>query len=226
MVGLYNFRFIILLNMAWNKGHNPNYKTIEDCYRFTFSIMKEKLLMSRDYLVAKKKKSWTEQDIQMYHAFIMTLYLTGGRISEVLDIRLSDIQISEDKTFLKILIPTKKLRNNEKGYRVIPIYIKDEEYRFAVEPLVIWFNIKTDLSEDGNEKLFPFSRYIGYNCCILCGFNPHFLRKIFITQKATIYNMSIPVLQKLSGHRSMDNLLPYLAIDTRDIEEYLKKGKS
>lgn len=211
--------------MTYEPHHNPNYKPLDEVPKYKYHIIKEILIMSKDNLIVNKNKSWTEMDIEKYHAFIMALYLTGGRISEVLSIKISDVQISEDKEWLEIYIPTKKLRNSEKGNRQIPIYIKDEEYKFAIVPFCSYYNKMVDLSDSNEEKLFTFTRQQGYCACIKCGFNPHFLRKIFITHKATRDNMNTPMLQKLSGHRSMNNLLPYIAMNTSDIKEYLKKGK-
>ena len=211
----------------WKGKHTEQFKELSDVVRYPFDKNKELLSNCLTNLKQNRTRCWTDADIVMYHAFIMTLYLTGGRISEVLSLKIKDIVVSEDKEWLEIIIPTKKSKKSKDQYRVIPIYMKDENYYFAIKPLFRWYDsiisvIENSADLDENTLLFPFNRIQGYKVCIVCGFNPHFMRKMFLTQKATIYNLNITKLQKLSGHASIDNLIPYISITTGDLKKDLK----
>jgi len=215
----------------WMNNHTPNYKTKYDTLKYSFNKIKDLLENSRVNLHhsnIKGIKTLTEEDLDMLTAFIMCLYLTGGRISEVISIKLSDVIVDDNKEWLDIILPTKKSRSQDEPFRKIPTYIKDTDYDFAIKPLVFWYNhlinvVNNSNDLDENVLLFPISRQKGYLCCIACGFNPHWLRTIYLTQKASIYNLNIPKLKKLSGHKKYSSLVSYIELGIEDLKEDLKK---
>lgn len=216
--------------MSWNGKHSESYKSIYDVIRYPYEKHKEVLKNCRANLINHKRSNWSNKHIDMYEAFIYTLYLTGGRISEVLTLRVKDILVDENKEWLEFILPTKKSRKNDEPIRSIPIYLKDKENKQFLDPIIKWYDyvvnkIENDSSLNDTLRLYPIDRFQGYYACkVGIGSNPHFERKIFITQKATRNNMSIPKLQKLSGHKSAGNLVYYLNVGTDDIKEDLKRN--
>lgn len=214
----------------WKGTHSNQYKTIYDVLRYPYSKHKEILLNCRANLINHRRSNWDISYVNMLTAFCFTLYITGSRISECISLRVKDIIIDDNKEFIEFIIPTSKTRQNEMPYRSIPVYIKDPENKEFLKPIIEWYDmvvsiVENDPTFDDSTRLFPIDRFIGYYAMkVGMGFNPSFERKIFITQKAERNNLSVPKLQKLSGHRKPTSLIYYLNIGTSEIKEDLKRN--
>jgi integrase len=106
--------------------------------------------------------------------FVALAYLTGGRVSELLDIRKEDISVTEKKGIKVLLIQMKNEKNKKRNMKLLPIRMDLEG------PLA---NIILDYISGREGRLLGFrSRQRGWQIFMkYTGFNPHFARHLRAT---------------------------------------------
>lgn len=153
-------------------------------------------------------------------AFIATLYLTGKRISEIVqelttdDVNLETIQGKEFLVFtnVKVLKRRKPFRDN--------VHVITEPYQPLVELILAH---KRTVKE--GEPLFNFGRCYGYLMVRKLGpeYFPHFLRHLRITHFARD-GWRMPTIQKFIGWGSMYMAGHYIHLSKQDvIDQQLKE---
>ncbi len=131
-------------------------------------------------------------------ALLVFAYLTGGRISEILELKPSNIDTVEidEKTFVRIEIPNRK--NKNKNWKILPISTEKE---YALLGLVDDY-FKT---VSGDRCLFDFTKQRAWQIItkhfVYEGFqlSPHFFRHIRLTHLVTIYGFGEHQLMMFAG---------------------------
>jgi integrase len=159
-------------------------------------------------------------------ALLTITYLTAGRCSEIVRGSTKNVNINKLFTPLKIkviisekkqvkvllfTIPNKK--NRRVGYKDIPIVV-DKELKFI------------DLFKDyvrnkgltaPNAPLFSINRHRAYQIINKYGFNPHYLRHLRLTHKASIEDYSDQKLKLLAGWTDSRPAKHYIHLNWEDL---------
>lgn len=218
-------------------GHSIYYKNLADItsYSRDYNKIKDLIMDMEENIKTNPLKIRFDKYGQLRNqALVNLLFITGGRISEILDI---DMKPNADKIFkredfLYFTIPTKKKRNLKDNSRVIPIHIKGEKW--ALDPIVKYYNLRQLelkkkieggwgdwlLRKPKRLKLFPICRMYAYDILTWgIGMNPHALRKIRTTLLMNNMGFNIPKLMRINGWSSPDSLKPYMNINTIELEK-------
>lgn len=146
-------------------------------------------------------------------ALLLTMLDTGARAAEVVNMDVADVSITDGV----IVIREGKPRRDRIAYigpqtrKALFRYIKAGKH----ETGALWLSEKgaTRLTESGlGQVLKRLGKAAGVQC------TPHKIRKTFVT---TMLRAGVDVftLRKLSGHKSLDALKPYIAIADVDAEQ-------
>ena len=180
-------------------------------------------------------------------ALMSILYWSSSRISEIVRARVYQkkegvIQHIGSLPSLKAsqFVESERDFLNLRDLRIMKRQVKSvSDYPMRKE---ILFPLKGDLSVftepvleyldtlGPNEELFPFMNKRGFQIVERCtrllgekqGLMPHYLREMGLKFRLRLYEKNIKTLQNFSGHRSLKNLLRYLAEveDTKAILGY------
>lgn len=177
-------------------------------------------------------------------AVISMMALSGGRVSEVLDLKFVDITIEKDADgtgWIVVYMPNiKQKKGAKKEIKKIPLMIdpKKDNY-FLFEMIDTWYlTVKSELvkgltknqieeQDIFNLKFFPsFSRSVVHSYSTkFCRLNPHGFRKIQAHYLVVDKEMPLKIVQRLLGHRHLGNLDFYINLRTTDIKESLKRAE-
>jgi len=205
-----------------NNKHSKVYKDLGDTLSFPQEKITEILVNSSNLFRQRTPYKWSNEKIQSYSSLVITAYLTGGRISEILKLRYQDITIdfkivNKKANWVKFLIITKKTRQNKEPKRTIPIHYNNVYNEKLLDLFLNWYLKNKQIFND-EDYLWNISPSHAYRVFAILGFNPHFFRKLKLTILANKYNFNIPKLQKVSGHKDYKSLVPYIQFSTADIE--------
>jgi integrase len=178
-------------------------------------------------------------------AIISMMALTGARVSEVLNLKFIDLTLDKDVDgtgWIVIYMPNiKQKKGSKKEIKKIPLMVdKSKDIYFLYEIIDTWYlKLKSEIElgisanqirepEIFNIKLFPsFSRTLVHRYSSkYCQINPHGLRKIRGHYLVVEKEMPLKVVQRLLGHRNLDNLEFYFNLRTTDIKESIKRAES
>lgn len=146
-------------------------------------------------------------------ALLLVMLDTGARSAEVVNMDVADVSITDGA----IIIREGKPRRDRTAYispqtrKALLRYIKAGK----LEPGALWLSEKgaKRLTESGlGQVLKRLGKAAGVHC------TPHKIRKTFVT---TMLRAGVDVftLRRLSGHKSLDALRPYIAIADVDAEK-------
>lgn len=191
--------------------HSENYKTLEEVGDYSLTNLR----MVFNNLVNLTKRAYPnlpENDILRNCAIISCAYLSGGRISEVIDLRIKNISKEED--WLIVRLPNRK--NRKTHFKDCVVNIKVE--KVFIKYLVRYF-VKMSLVRDQEDYLFQSNRhkkisritaYLIFRKIVKT--NPHFFRKIRASHLLEYYGFDAKMLQQYLGWSSIISSEPYLKI--------------
>lgn len=162
----------------------------------------------RNQLIRSVDRTGNKRD----YAIIITLVYTGLRVSELVALDRSDVEISERKGTLRV----RAGKGNKE--RVLPL---DVEARRAIEKYI-------ETRSDDHEALFLSNRDKRISIRSVqyllekMGHHPHELRHTFITGLVRA-NQDISVIQSLTGHTTADMVLRYSRPTEEDMERAVEQ---
>ena len=178
--------------------------------------------LTRDQVHALLEACRSERD----RLFARAGFETGGRVTELIGIRRSDIDLANRQIRLVTLKRLKKRqRKQREHFRWLPVthsLIADLASYFLEHPIA-----------DG-DRIFPFTRQAAFKMLKHAGaragvvarggrdVSPHILRHSFAMNCLT-QGMPINVLQELLGHSSILNTMIYLKTDPAEARAFLAK---
>jgi len=166
--------------------------------------------------------------------FIRIAFETGGRVSELVEIRRSDIDLTNRQIRLRTLKRRMdKRRKIKKAYRWIPV-----SHSLCADLGIFLLALRPELGEAEFEdfRIFRFSRQAAHKIVAKIGkraglvarggrdVSPHILRHSFAMNCLT-QGVPITVLQELLGHASISSTMVYLKTDPAQAREFLAKVK-
>jgi len=164
--------------------------------------------------------------------FVRVAFETGGRVSELVQVRRSDVDITNRQIRLRTL--KRRLDRRKKvshAARWIPV-----SHSLCAD-LAIFFlaTVPPTLADDVDDfRLFPFSRQAAYKLIRAAAkragilarggrdVSPHILRHSFAMNCLT-QGVPITVLKELLGHASISSTMVYLKTDPAQAREFLSK---
>jgi len=139
--------------------------------------------------------------------FILTVYLTGLRVTEVINIRKKDIDFDNGE------ITARWQKNKKWKNRTVPMH----------EDLAIPLSFYVE-GMSYEDKIFDFTRQTGYNICKRhLGEGPHALRHSFAVHylRETDDAIGIVKLSRQLGHSNVRTTMEYLKIVPKDLKSTL-----
>jgi integrase len=139
--------------------------------------------------------------------FILTTYMTGLRVTEVINIRRKDIDFDNGE------IIARWQKNKKWKNRTVPMHEK------LAMPLSFYVD-----TFGYDEKVFDFTRQTGYNICKRhLGEGPHALRHSFAVHylRNTDDSIGIVKLSRQLGHSNVRTTMEYLKIAPEDLKSAL-----
>jgi len=176
--------------------------------------------VSREYIYEIGKEYYGEYRILFY-----LLYLTGGRISEVLKLRRDDIEERGDVLLVNLYTAKNKLID----FRNLPI-INDGIYKKMLDPVIEYVN----QSEYGL-RLFKMTRQMAYNNLsrkwitirathkkrvienYKLKLRPHYLRHCRLTHLVTVHNFNEFSLMQFAGWTNIKPAMFYVRQNWKDL---------
>src|SRR6266849_1481978 len=159
--------------------------------------------------------------------FIRAAFETGGRVSELVQIRRSDIDLTNRQIRIRTLKRrTDKRRKVQHAARWIPVshsLVADLGVYLLALPL-----------DENDFRLFPFTRQAAHKLIRAAGkraglvarggreVSPHILRHSFAMNCLT-QGVPITVVKELMGHASIASTMVYLKTDPAQAREFLSK---
>jgi len=188
---------------------------------WSFEVMKDEMAYLSpeqvDMLISKI-------NIQPYNLIVRLLWKTGARITEVLNIKLIDIDFTQKEINLKTLKqrrkdktrpPRKVPLNDESLLHDLANYTKDMFQRDLIfkntNRFKVYYRIRKAAKEIGLEELGERSFM-----------HPHILRHSFAIHWVK-QGLPLSVLSKILGHSSMQTTDFYQKFNTKDVHEFIKK---
>lgn len=149
-------------------------------------------------------------------ALFCVMYLTAGRISEVLELRQKDIS---KKLINNIKVIEIKLLNRKNNTRRIKfIYIKIETERDLLEPLILY----TNSLPSGDSKLFNIHYMRAYQLIRKnTNFNPHWIRHCRLTNLVRENGFLESQLQIIAGWTDTKPSKNYVIMNWEDLLQKL-----
>jgi integrase/recombinase XerD len=142
---------------------------------------------------------------------IQTLWESGLRVSEIVNIKVSDIDFTKRRMIIRWL------KNRRHKERIIPIHpnLCDKLQLYSSNMLK-------------NTLIFPISRIMVFNICrkkFNC--NPHMLRHSFAVNFLEQYNhpKALIILKELLGHKNIQTTMEYLRLVPSDLEMAINEIK-
>jgi integrase len=215
--------------------------------KFDFEYVTRNLQVGFDMILNQPKlyykKLKTDYNKIELCALLSILALTGARVSEGLSLKFRDITVEQDddKTnWIIVYMPNlKQKKGAKKSIKKIPLMVtsKEDKSYFLYEMINLWYEIvrmelikgieanQVKEREAEDVPLFPtFNRHdIHWYCTRFCNINPHGLRKCKAQELVVEKDVPIKIVQRILGHRNLNNLEFYINLRTTDIKESLKK---
>jgi site-specific recombinase XerD len=191
--------------------HSNIYKTLEEVGDYSLGNLKL-VFNTLPKLTRNAYPGITEDEVLRNCAIISCAYLSGGRISEVIDLKVKNISKEED--WLIVRLPNRK--NKKLHYKDIIVNIKVE--KVFIRYLVKYF-IRKSMDTDQDDYLFKSDRKV--RICRTTAYlifkrivktNPHFFRKLRASHLLEYYGFDAKMLQQYLGWSSIISSEPYLKI--------------
>ena len=217
--------------------HSKYYRYLEEIDDYDISTISS-LFGQIPRILRIRRPTFDVGRIRHAYALLCALYLTGGRISEVTEIKVSNINVEDG--WLRIRLPNRK--NKKSKTKLISIRIDLE--KFAVVPFLKYYIRRYKQVDDYDLPLFnSFSRGVEVyddgslrytmpitvrglrNLCYdILGWNPHFFRKIRATYLLKYYSFDAKKLQKYMGWSTIISSEAYINMSTHDMEAQIMEN--
>jgi integrase/recombinase XerD len=170
--------------------------------------------------------------------FVRIGFETGGRVSELLGITRSDVDLSNRQIRLRTLKRRRdKRRRSEEVFRWIPV-----SHSLCADLAAYYLEKKTVVEAQAldleffrrHDRLFPFTRQAAFKLIRAAArrahlvarggrdVSPHILRHSFAMNCLT-QGVPINVVKEMLGHSSIINTMIYLKTDPAEAREFLSK---
>lgn len=179
-------------------------------------------------LVAACRESKNGRD----RLFVRMAFETGGRVSELIEIRRSDVDLTNRQVRLRTLKRrTDRRRKIAHAARWIPV-----SHSLVADLGVYLLELRPELGEKEFDdfRLFPFTRQAAHKLIRAAGkraglvarggrdVSPHILRHSFAMNCLT-QGVPITVVKELLGHAAITSTMVYLKTDPAQAREFLSK---
>lgn len=188
-------------------------------WEFQKRIMEDKIISYGDFYNLCK-----EIENPRDRALMVITYLTAGRCSEIVRHNVKDsakyfkavdiekVNVPEKgKEVIRFYIRNKK--NKREKYKHIPVDIMQERAMLGLF-LEYW---QFMAQQDRKAPFFDISRARAYQIIRKYGFNPHFLRHIRLTHKASMSKYTDQQLVKYAGWTDSRPAKHYIKLDWKDL---------
>lgn len=162
--------------------------------------------------------------------FVRVAFETGGRVSELVGIRRSDVDITNRQIRLRTLKRRlDRRRKIQHAARWIPV-----SHSLCADLAEYFLAVTLELEPGADFRLFPFTRQASYKLMRAAAkrakviarggrdVSPHILRHSFAMNCLT-QGVPITVLKELLGHASISSTMVYLKTDPAQAREFLAK---
>jgi integrase/recombinase XerD len=168
---------------------------------------KSKVLSADEFRKIKNKVHFK------YQVFFEIMYRTGARVSEICMLRFVDV-VNNTIVLRKTNTKTKETRElpiSAELVRMIDKLPKENGFLFA------------GMGGNGHISRYTIDKVLRNACkeCGIEGVSSHSFRRTTITELSR-NNVSLRVIQKISGHRNLDVLQGYIDIDEKEMMNALQ----
>lgn len=150
-------------------------------------------------------------------ALVSLLYITAGRVSEVLEITREsfDKTVKSNRNIVIIKLPNRK--HKKRYYKEIPVPLDRKDNIFFLKVVEEYVN-----SSPGIHKLFPISKQRVWQILRKeIDMNPHYLRHIRLTHLVTMYDFREQQLILYAGWTDSRAAKHYMELKIEDVLERL-----
>lgn len=204
--------------------HSASYHFLDDVMDYKLSDL-VRLWNKMPNIMRKNRPKSNEKIINRNLALISALYITGGRASEVAEIKLKDISFEDSWIYIRLIN-----RKNKINKRKEIMADFDIEKPF-IKWLVKYYHYRINQTDDLETYLFPMMQgeveydtplrqtAIYNNTTRYVGINPHFFRKLRASHLLEYYGLGVKELQQYLGWSSVLSSEPYLRISKAGIKK-------
>ena len=191
--------------------HIETYKTLRDVGDYPLRNLK----LMFDNLPQLTKKAYpriTEEEVLRNCAIISCAYVTGGRISEVIDLKVKNISKEEDWIILRL--PNRK--NKRTVYKDAIANLKVEKIflkyllKYFVKKQLVYEQDDYLFQSDRKKKICRTTAYLIFKRIVKS--NPHFFRKLRGSHLMEYYGLTPKELQQFMGWATFSSSEPYILI--------------
>lgn len=153
-----------------------------------------------------------------YKAFFCLMYLTGARISEIINLKRENLELTQKagRHVFIVRLPNRKHKKVKHKEIMIPLDV-DIERRFVGEVMRYAQNFYQD------EELFEFCMNSAYKYCMRkYNMNPHILRGIRATHLAVNYGFNEQELVRFMGWTDSRPARFYVTLRSTDFLKFFK----
>ena len=204
--------------------HSAYYHFLDDVMDYKLSDL-VRLWNRMPNIIKKNRPNAKEKIVNRNLALISALYITGGRASEVSEIKLKDISFEDSWIYIRLIN-----RKNKINKRKEIMADFDIEKPF-IKWLVKYYHYRINQTDDLETYLFPMMQgeveydtplrqtAIYNNTTRYVGINPHFFRKLRASHLLEYYGLGVKELQQYLGWSSVLSSEPYLRISKSGIKK-------
>lgn len=206
------------------RKHSIFYKQLEDVTDYKLSTLV--MVWNKLPLIMRKRNPLAKARLIFRNlAICSALYITGGRASEVANIRLRDITFEDNWIYIK----TDNRKNKKRQKKEIMANLEVE--KVFLKWLVKYYQYRLKMNEDLETPLFPnMNGEKEYNVCLsqqaiywtttqYIGLNPHFFRKLRASHLMEYFDFTPKELQQYIGWASFVSSEPYVILSKSGIKK-------
>jgi integrase len=206
------------------RKHSPYYLTLDDVIDYKLSDL-VRLWNRMPNIIKKNRPNAKEKIVNRNLALISALYITGGRASEVSEIKLKDISFEDSWIYIRLINRKNKINKRKE---IIADYEIEKPF---IKWLVKYYHYRINQTDDLETYLFPMMQgdkeynaplgqdAIYRNTTRYVGINPHFFRKLRASHLLEYYGLGVKELQQYLGWSSVLSSEPYLRISKAGIKK-------
>lgn len=209
-------------------NHSKYFKTLEHIGNYSLSNLN--LIYQRlPRLVARAYPKMSPRLVLRNCALFSCAYLTGGRISEILELKYSNI--TKEGDWLIIRLPN--LKNKRTTFKDCLINLKVEKpflnylVKYYIKQLASGVDLDDYLFSTNRKHNKKMDRATAYRIFIkVLKFNPHFFRKLRASHLLEYFGFDPKMLQQYLGWSSIISSEPYLKISKQGMmKRYLESSE-
>lgn len=223
---LHKFINILVSNYVMAK-HSKNYKTLEHIGNYSLSNLR--FIYSKLPSIIQSKYRCSNKNVLRNCALFSCAYLTGGRISEILELKYSNI--TKEGDWLIVRLPN--LKNKKTTFKdcLINLNVEKPFLRYLLKYYIMQKakNIDLDcyLFTTNSKTNKRMNRTTAYRIFIkVFKSNPHFFRKLRASHLLEYFKFDAKMLQQYMGWANIISSEPYLKISKQGMmKRYLESSE-